>query len=94
MSKPPVIVLHTPLVDGAKLDSFVEDCLREQIRLIAVYGEGCALIEDIIDEIVVGDGSQDDRFIVTSSHPNESFEDVLGFAASWDGGSIVREVRL
>ena len=43
-------------------------------------GKDCALIEDIIDEIVVGDGSDNTRFILTSSHPGESLEEVLQFA--------------
>ena len=84
-SQTPVVVLHTPLADPAKLDQFVEDCLREGIRLIAVAGPDADVIEDTIDEIVVGDGSEDERFIVTSNHAGESIEDVLLFASSWDG---------
>lgn len=94
MSETPVIVLHTPLADPTTLGPFVEDCLKQGTKLIAVVGEGAEVIEDTIDEIVVGDGSQEGRFIVTSSHPDEPLEDVLTFAASWDGGSAVREVRL
>lgn len=90
----PGVILHTPLADPSKLDQFVEDCLREGIRLIAVAGPDADLIEDTIDEIVVGDGSQDDRLIVTSNHAGEPLEDVLLFASSWDGGSVVREMRL
>ncbi len=51
----PVVVLHTPLAEPAKLDDFVEDCLRRGVRLIAVYGRDAAVIENIIDEIVVGE---------------------------------------
>jgi hypothetical protein len=94
MQNPPVIVLHTPLAQPAKLDEFVEDCVRRGIGLIAVHGPGAALIEDTIDEILVGDGEQDPHFIVTSSHAEESLEDVLEFAALWDGGSPVEEVEL
>ena len=90
----PVIVLHTPLTDPAKLNRFVEDCLREGTRLIAVAGPNAEIIEETIDDIVVGDGSQADRFVVTSSHAGEPIEDVIYFASSWDGGSDVREVRL
>jgi len=90
----PVVVLHTPLTDPSKLDQFVEDCLREGVRLIAVAGPDADRIEDTIDEIVVGDASQDDRFVVTSNHAGEPIEDVLSFASSWDGGSEVKEVRL
>ncbi len=90
----PVVVLHTPLTDPAKLDDFVEDRLRRGVKLIAVCGRDAAVIEDIIDESVVGDGLQDDRFVVTSSHSSEPLQEVLEFAASWDGGFMVEEVRL
>lgn len=90
----PNIVLHTPLTDLSKLNPFVEDCLREGVRLIAVAGPDAEIIEDTIDDLVVGDGSRADRFVVTSSHAGELIEDVIDFAASWDGGSEVREVRL
>jgi hypothetical protein len=45
-------------------------------------GEDCARIEDIIDELVVGDGSDESRFILTSSHPDESLSEAVEFALS------------
>ena len=45
---PPVVLLHTPLIDLTKLEPFVEDCLREGIRLIAVVGDDAEGIEDTI----------------------------------------------
>lgn len=63
-----------------RLDEFVEQCLRDKVKLIAVLGEDCPRIEDIIDELIVGDGSDDGRFILTTSHPGESLEEVMSFA--------------
>ncbi len=48
--------------------------------LVAVVGQDCARIEDIVDELVVGDGSDTRPFILTSSHPDETLEDVVDFA--------------
>ncbi len=45
--------------------------------------KGAARIEDIIDELVVGDASDDTRFVTSSSHSNESMEEVLEFAGWW-----------
>jgi len=73
------IVLHLPLSNEDLLAAFVEQCLRDNVSLIAVFGEGAARIEDIIDELVVGDGSDDTRFVVTSSHPNETVEEAVEF---------------
>jgi len=53
-------------------------------------------VEDVIDEIVVGDGSDPTRFLCTTSHPDEAFEDVMNMAITWEHerGDPVEEVRL
>lgn len=62
------------------LDQMVEDFLRDSVALVAVMGKDCAKVEDIIDDLIVGDGSNPERFIVTTSHPGESLKDVIAFA--------------
>jgi len=81
----PKIVLCLPLTNGAALEPFVEDCLRDKVALIAVVGDGCAEIEERIDWIIVGDGSDKSRFIVTTSHPGETVDEVMEFANFWEG---------
>jgi len=90
------LILHVPVSDEALLDGFVEACLNDGVSLVAVVGPGCARIEDIIDEIVVGDGSDETRFLCTSSHPDEQFGDVLNMVMTWEfeRGDPVEEVRL
>ena len=85
MRYPSRIVLHVPVQDEAALEPFVEKCIADKVELIAVVGEGCQRVEDIIDELVVGDGSDTSRFVVTTSHPDESVQDVLEFARMWVG---------
>ena len=97
MRYPPKIVLCAPLTDKEALEPFVEKCLRDQVVLIAVVGDGCRHVEDLIDEITVGDGSDQSRFIVTTSHPTESIEAVLEFATHWpceDGRDGVAKIEL
>ncbi len=99
MSLAPKIVLHAPISNPALLESFVEACLREKVVLIAVVGEGCTDVEDLIDEIIVGDGSDPGRFILTTSHPDEPLEEVLWFVSSWsagagEAGEAIEQVRL
>ncbi|WP_299843105.1 hypothetical protein [uncultured Roseovarius sp.] len=96
MTARPKYILHSPLSDVTRLDTFIENCLTEGVSLIAVFGSGSAELEDMIDEIIVGDGKDDSRFICTTSHPNETFDDVLSFVEAWelnDGGAII-EARL
>jgi hypothetical protein len=90
------LILHVPVSNEALLEGFVEQCLKDGVSLLAVFGLGCARIEDIIDEIVVGDGSDEDRFLCTTSHPDESFTDVLNLVSTWEfeRGDPVEEIRL
>src|ERR1041385_194191 len=85
MAKGRKIVLR--LLPGAesRLGPFVEQCIRDGVKFIAVMGDDCARIEELIDELVVGYGSDDGRFILTSSHPDESHESVVEFALSLTG---------
>jgi hypothetical protein len=78
------IILHSPVSDERLLESFVEQCLRDRVSLVAIVGPDCARIEDLIDEIVVADGSDPDRFVCTSSHPDEPFGDVVNMVECWD----------
>ncbi len=84
MSLSPRIVLHSPVVDHAALEPFVEQCLKDGVRLIAIWGEGAAALEDDVDWLVIGDGTDASRYITTSSHPEESLEEVLEFASAWN----------
>jgi len=90
------LILHVPVSDETLLGGFVEQCLNDGVSLVAVIGPGCARVEDIIDEIVVGDGSDETRFLCTTSHPDEPLEDVLNMARTWEfeRGDPVQEVRL
>jgi hypothetical protein len=73
----------------------VEACIRDKVVLVCVVGEQCELVEDIIDELVVGDASDDTRFICTTSHPAASLAEVIAFANAWtDPRGECQEVRL
>jgi hypothetical protein len=73
------IVLHCPNGYEVRLDALVEDFIRDGVVFVGVVGKDCDKVEDIIDELVVGDGSRD-YDLLTSSHPNESVEEVVEFA--------------
>ncbi|UPK07981.1 hypothetical protein IVB05_10985 [Bradyrhizobium sp. 170] len=91
MSYAAKIVLQLPLSNPDVLEPFVEACIRDGVTLIAIVGEGCRKTEDIIDELVVGDGSDESRFICTTSHPGETAEEVIEFAStfnSWEAQSV------
>lgn len=88
--------LHAPAPDEALLDGFVEQCSNDGVSLVAVVGRGCGRMEDIIDDIAVGNGNDGSRFLCTTSHPAEPFDDVLNMAMTgeFERGDPVEEVPL
>ena len=84
MAYKPKVVLQVPLRPDARLEPFVETCLSDGVKLIAVVGDGCMEIHDLIDEIILGDGSDDSRFIATSWHTGETLDEVVEFASEYD----------
>ena len=87
MSYSQKVVIHSKSGAPKSLEQLVEQFITDRVQFIAVAGVNCALIEDLIDEIVVGDGSDDTRFILTSSHPGESLEEVMQFARMMTEGA-------
>ena len=90
------IILHAPPWNSPALEAFVEACIHDGVVLVCVIGSDCQRVEDIIDELVVGDGSDPTRFLTTTSHPDESL--VKAFAGAWvvdvDPGASVQEFEL
>ncbi|MCT7663431.1 hypothetical protein [Shinella kummerowiae] len=80
------VVLHSPISDTADLAGFVERCLSEGVFLLAIVGPGADKLEDEVDWIIVGDGNDPNRFLCTTSHPNEPLEEVIGMANAFDAG--------
>ncbi len=75
------IVLHCPNGEPERMTLLVEDFIKDGVELVAVVGMDCSRIEDIIDEIVVGDGDRD-YDLLTTSHPGETVDQVVKFARS------------
>ena len=97
MAYPPTVVLALPLSSPDALAPFVEQCIVDPVVLIAVWGPDCEQIEDEIDWLIVGDATDETRFITTSTHPDESLEEAIEFAGGWvseDGRSGTEVVRL
>ncbi len=63
------------------LEPLVEEFIKAGVIFVAVVGKDCTKVEEIIDELVVSDGSRA-YDLLTSSHPNESVDEALEFARS------------
>jgi hypothetical protein len=78
-------VLQLPISDPTLLEPFVDACIRDGVGLIAIVGDGSRKAEDLIDDLIVGHGSDESRLsVATTSHPDETVEEVMAFAASWN----------
>lgn len=92
------VILHAPHRNAPSLVDFVENCIRDGVVLICILGDDCQSVADVIDELVVADGFDENRFICTSAHPNESLEKVRDFAGMWtqdvDPHEAIQEVQL
>lgn len=75
------IVLRSREGYKPELDKLLEEFIRDGVVFVGVVGVDCEKIEDIIDELVVGDGSRD-YDLLTSSHAGESLEEAIDFARS------------
>ena len=56
--------------------------MRDGVSFVGVVGQDFAKVEDIIDELVVGDGTREPYFMLTSSHPDETVAEAVEFARS------------
>jgi hypothetical protein len=79
------IVLHCPHGYTDAVDRLVEDFLSGGVKFVGVVGLDCERIEDIVDELVVGDGGDSSRFLLTSSHPGASLQEAVRFARALVG---------
>jgi hypothetical protein len=73
------VVLSCPHGATSKLDDLVEEFIRDGVIYVGVVGNQCAYVEDLLDEIVVGDGDRGCS-ILTASHPGEPVEEAVRFA--------------
>lgn len=57
----------------------LRELIHEPIALFCAVGQDCRMWEEAMDGLCVGDGSHP-VFIPTTSHPDETLEDVVEFA--------------
>lgn len=91
----PKLVLHSTAGYRPELDELVSAWIKRGVKYVGVYGVDASRIEDIIDELCVGDGSAP-YSMLTASHPfGEGREDAVALALqiSEEHGSGIEEVK-
>lgn len=72
----------------------LEALVHADPALIAIHGKDCELLEDICDETCVGDATGPIYGATTTSHPDESLEEVIEFARMFGKDEYGEEVEL
>lgn len=75
----PTVIVRSPVQDRQQLRAFISRCLADGVKFIAIIGPGCADLEDDVDALIVEMATDAVAMPVTTSHPDETTEDVLAF---------------
>ena len=79
------LVLHCRNGYEFRLDAMVEEFIKDGVKFVGVVGKDCSKVEDIIDQLVIGDDGTRDYDLLTSSHEGKSVEEAVEFAKSLTG---------
>lgn len=80
MSNPRKIVLHSLHGERPGLAALVADWIADSVHYVGVVGIDADRIENLIDDLCVGDGSAS-YFMLTAAHgPDESLEEAVFLA--------------
>jgi hypothetical protein len=78
------IVVHSISGLRPEFAALVADWIKEGMVFLGVVGVDAAKLEDIADDVAVGDGS-DPYFLLTTSHPGETLAEAVEFAEMLTG---------
>lgn len=89
---PRKVILHSISRYDEQHNFFLKRLIDEKILLFCTVGKDCELFHDIMDELIVGDGTTELDFdMITTWHPNETIEEVIEFAKNFDIEGINNE---
>jgi hypothetical protein len=84
MAAPRKIVVHSTSGLRPEFSALVAEWIKEGVVFLGIVGLDAAKLEDVADDVAVGDGSNP-YFLLTTSHPGESLGDVVEFAEMLTG---------
>jgi len=84
MPLPRKIVVHSVRGYSPDFDALVAVWIKEGVNFVGVVGVEAEKLEDVVDDISVGDGTNS-YFMLTTAHPRESLAEAVAFAESLSG---------
>lgn len=64
-------------------DALLHTLIARRVELFCVVGKDCRAWEDAMDALVAGPNGSYEWHVTTSSHPEESIDEVIAFAQTW-----------
>lgn len=80
-----IVLYSSGTPNSQRLEELVEEFIRSGVKFVGCVGTDCDRLEDLIDEIVVGDGTDEIRCVLTSSHKEMTLGDAVEFANTLTG---------
>ena len=79
------LVLHCPNGVPSGIAELAAQGVTDGVVFVASVGPACRQIEDLVDDAAIAAGSPERNFILTTSHPGETLEEVVEFAERLTG---------
>ena len=79
-----IVINSSGTHDPDRLEEWVADWKQRGVIFVGAVGPRCAELEDEIDDLCVGDGSNP-YFMLTTSHPGETLAEAIEFAEGLSG---------
>ncbi len=77
------VILATDEKYGPVHDELLKGLIERKIDLFCAVGKDCEKWEEALDWLCIGENGEEIGFVTTTSHPNESLEEVKAFAREW-----------
>jgi hypothetical protein len=68
-----------------EFDALVQSWIRNGVNYVGIVGVDAEKLEDIVDELCVGDGTGEPYFMLTASHAGEPLSEALALANTLTG---------
>lgn len=78
------VILTTDEKYSPDHDEMLKELIQRKIVLFCTVGKDCENWEEAMDWLCIGENGEKIGFVTTTSHPNESLEEVKAFAKEWD----------
>ena len=90
------VILATDENYGSEHDEMLKELIERKIELFCVVGKDCEKWEEALDWMCIGENGEEIVFVTTTSHPNESLEEVKTFAKEWktEGNNDIEVIKI